>query len=39
MIQHQDEATVHAGRQLSKSVESGVSDRQGLEDARYESVW
>ena len=38
MVRHQDEATAHAGRQFSKSVESGASVWRGLEDSRHERI-
>ena len=34
MVQHRDEATARAGRQFSKSVDSGASVWRGLEDSK-----
>ena len=38
MVQHRDEATVRAGRQYSKSLDSGTSNWRGLEDSWYERI-
>ena len=38
MVQHRDEATARAGRQYSKSLDSGAKVWRGLEDSRYEHI-
>ena len=39
MVKHRDEATAHAGRQFSKSIDSGVSVWHGLEDSQHECIY